>query len=38
MPGAAEIGWQATVDEGLRVMTNVKHLAGIRATLTMPAQ
>lgn len=38
MPGAAEIGWQATVDEGLRVMTNVKHLAGIRATLTLPTQ
>lgn len=38
MAGDAEIGWQASVDEGLRVMTSTDYLAGIRATLTLPTQ
>jgi hypothetical protein len=38
MSTGQEIGWQSKYDEGLRVMTSSDHLAGIRATLTLPTQ
>jgi len=33
-----EIGWQKEFDEGIRLMTNVETLAGLKATLTLPSE
>lgn len=38
MAASAEIGWQPTADEGLRLMTCSDHLFGLRATLTLPTE
>jgi hypothetical protein len=35
---ADEIGWQPDRDEGLRLMTSTKTLAGLRATLRLPTK
>lgn len=35
---ADEIGWQPSRDEGLRLMTSTKTLAGLRATLRLPTK